>query len=138
MGWVETRCTHVKVKKYVQKFDWKFLKTYMRKLRGWIITRCTVKKTSWESVGWIRVSQEVDQWRAVLKTAASFRVLWLSKNVLANGVTHYFSRTLAHAVVLFGTYLFSIICRKVNSAGRIPVQSQRTYLTVFYLCDFHR
>ena len=78
---------------------------------------------------WIHVPQEVDQWRAILKTAAIFRVLWLSKNVFTNGMTLYFSRTLAHAVVLFGSYLFFIICLKVSIAGRIPVQSQRTFLT---------
>jgi hypothetical protein len=57
---------------------------------------------------------------------------------LTNVVTLYFSRTLDHLVVLFGSYLFFIICRKVSSAGRIPVQSQRAFLTVFYLCHFHR
>jgi len=46
MGWAETRCTLVNVKQYVQNFGWKFLKTHMRKLRGCIISRCTVKKRS--------------------------------------------------------------------------------------------
>jgi hypothetical protein len=62
------------------------------------------------------------------------------EKVFTSGVTLYFSRTLAHAVVLFDSYLFFIICRKVSSAVRIPVQSQRTFLTILVLrlCDFHR
>lgn len=124
MGWAETRYTLVNIKKYIQNFGWKFLNTHMRKLRGWIISRCTVKKRRgrvWAGFSCLR------KWT---NGGLFWRRQWAFE-------FYDFRKTSLLTEWLFTfqgrwpiSYLFFIICRRVSSAGRIPIQSQRTFLTV--------